>query len=1058
MRATLTTTRVLGLAMLAAMLATSTAAQSGSPAYLFLLEGKGVPTGTIHAFSIDTSTGALSEISGSPFSAGLGPQQMVVDPTNRFLYVMNQNSKDITGFSIDPATGSLALLPGAPFFIGADPVTMGIDPTGRFLYVFAGTTINALSQESLFEYNIDPASGALTLTASSPTVWEASAGTLITSMAFNPVGNITYLGQSASNGLHGPILICAVDFTTGALTRTSLTQPRSIQSDHLGMSAGGSFLFSTSAPGATVDAFAIGTNGAPLEVSGSPYPIGNVPAAVLVHPSGNFVYVVNEGEPYLGGSNLSAYAGSVSAFSVSAGTGVLAVVPASPFPAGTNPASIGIDPTGSFAYVPLTGYVAGTFKSSAQIQGYNIDPSSGALAPLAGPAWTDSAQSTATQVVIADAASATPNPTPAISSLSPSSIAAAGPAFTLQITGTGFMSGSRAYFAGQPRNTTFISPTQLDVSVLAGDISNEGTAVVFVFNPLPGGGASQSLEFTVTSPLPILTSMSPGTVAAQPGGLSVFISGSNFLTSSAVNLNGIPVTTVYLGSTGLRGDLPSGAVVAPGTVTITVTNPPNAGVGGGTSNPLTLTIVPPLQKFAVTGISPASAQAGGLAFTLTVTGTGFVAPAAGPPSSPGSQVTFGLASVPTTFVSSTQLTAAIPASAIALPGNPYVIVTNPNGSASTPITFTVNSPAPGGGSVTPPTLPAGSSALTLNVAGTGFEPSSIVLVNGSPRPTTYVSSILLQVTLSPSDISQGGTLNITVFTPPPGGGTSEGMNLNVMNPQPRSISISPSTVISGSAASTVTITGTGFVASSMVLVNSTPRTASVITSTSIELPLLASDLAQGGALEIVVSNPSPGGGASAVVPFFVEADSLKIGSSNIDPVAAGQTATVQLSFSSSSGTIANPVRFKVTAAAPDARGTLATSFQPSATLAAGPSPLSVTLSVTTEARAAASSMSFPRGLSPARLGIVLLLLAMISIGLVSIGPNARFARLAPQFLLLGLLCGAATLAACAGAGAGSSSTAGTSPPSGTPAGTYTITVTATSAGVAHDATVTLQVM
>jgi 6-phosphogluconolactonase (cycloisomerase 2 family) len=69
-----------------------------------LLEGKGVITGTIHVFNVDASTGALTEVPGSPFDAGLTPRQLVVDPTGRFVYVVNSQSQDITAFSVDPAT------------------------------------------------------------------------------------------------------------------------------------------------------------------------------------------------------------------------------------------------------------------------------------------------------------------------------------------------------------------------------------------------------------------------------------------------------------------------------------------------------------------------------------------------------------------------------------------------------------------------------------------------------------------------------------------------------------------------------------------------------------------------------------------------------------------------------------------------------------------------------------------------------------------------------------------------------------------------------------------
>jgi hypothetical protein len=373
----------------------------------------------------------------------------------------------------------------------------------------------------------------------------------------------------------------------------------------------------------------------------------------------------------------------------------------------------------------------------------------------------------------------------------------------------------------------------------------------------------------VASPAPTITSLSPTSIVAGTvvGGISV--TGSNFITSSVVNFNGVPLPTVLAGPTVLRAQIPGSDIASVGTATITVTNPSNGGVGGGTSNPLTLNIVSPPPKFAVTSISPTSAQAGGPAFTLTVNGSAFVASSSGPPASPGSLITFGLVTEPTTFVSSTQLTAAIPASAIAISGNPYVIVMNPDGSTSTPITFTVNNPAPGGSSVSPPSLPAGSNALMLNVTGTGFEPNSIVLVNGSPRPTTYVSATLLQVTLLPQDIAQGGTLSITVTNPPPGGGMTQAISVPVMNPQPAGISPLPQSVTVGSGAAQLIVTGTGFVTNSVISVNGNPIATIYQGSTTLQTALPSGDFAQVGTLSITVTNPPPGGGTSPSTSLMV---------------------------------------------------------------------------------------------------------------------------------------------------------------------------------------------
>jgi hypothetical protein len=59
-----------------------------------------------------------------------------------------------------------------------------------------------------------------------------------------------------------------------------------------------------------------------------------------------------------------------------------------------------------------------------------------------------------------------------------------------------------------------VSSTRLNASILGSDIDNGGTAVVFVFNPLPGGGASTSVEFPVSAPFPNISSISPSCVTA----------------------------------------------------------------------------------------------------------------------------------------------------------------------------------------------------------------------------------------------------------------------------------------------------------------------------------------------------------------------------------------------------------------------------------------------------------------------------------------------------------------------------------------------------------------
>lgn len=745
------------------------AAQVAQPTFLFLLEGKGVPTGSIHVFSVNSSTGALTEVAGSPFDAGLAPNQLLVDPTGRFVYVTNEQSEDITAFSVDPSSGTLTELPGSPFPIGGAPVTSGVDPTGRYFYVFATNITNGALWEFLYEFTIDDVTGVLTAASIPPAAWEFGQGPLITSMAFDPAGNIAYLGQDALGNVGAPTLIGSIDFGSGTITEIGSVQPTNDgEANNLAVTPSGSFLYSINGAFSAANAFAIGPQGGSLtEISGSPYSIPYGPSSLVVHPSGNFLYIANTNSSFQAPPPTGPVNGSIYAFAINSVMGGLTQVSGSPFSLGIVPNSIVVDPTGNFAYTTATINTGGT--PFAQISGFSINAFSGVPTQFSGSPWTDSQTSNGAQLAISSGPT-TPNPTPMISSLSPPFSTANAAPFTLQVDGVNFVPGATVYFGGQPRSTTFVNSTQLNASILASDIDNDGTAVVFVFNPLPGGGASTSVEFSLSALTPIISSINPSSVLADGGDFSLFVIGSNFVTSSVVNFNGAALVTGYSSPTVLSATIPAADIATQGTASISVTTPSNGVPGGGTSGSVALTILPPETQPVVSSISPASATGGGPAFTLTVNGSGFVQ---------GSQVSFNSNNVVTTFVSSTQLTAAIPASAIVVVGYPNVIVTNPGGLASVPLPFTVINPQPGGGSVSPPSLPAGSSALTLNVSGTGFTQGSVVLVNGNSRMTTFVSSTLLQATLLPSDLAQGGTLDITVMNPPPGGGTTPVISFTV---------------------------------------------------------------------------------------------------------------------------------------------------------------------------------------------------------------------------------------------------------------------------------------
>ena len=176
---------------------------------------------------------------------------------------------------------------------------------------------------------------------------------------------------------------------------------------------------------------------------------------------------------------------------------------------------------------------------------------------------------------------------------------------------------------------------------------------------------------------------------------------------------------------------------------------------------------------AVSALSPTVAPTGA-ALTLIVTGSGF---------SPGSVVRWNGSDRPTTFVSATQLTAAIPASDLAAAGTAQITVFSPapGGGLSNAMALTIvaPNPLPVIASISPVERPAGSGGFLLTVSGLSFVTGATVQWAGSARPTTYVSGTQLTAQISDADVATAGLFLVTAVNPAPGGGASAGLPFTI---------------------------------------------------------------------------------------------------------------------------------------------------------------------------------------------------------------------------------------------------------------------------------------
>jgi 6-phosphogluconolactonase (cycloisomerase 2 family) len=120
---------------------------------------------SLSVFSIDSSTGALTAVAGSPFDAG-GPVTIVsFHPTKNFIFALSSDTTlngSIVIFQMDRTTGVLTRTGAPDAATGLRPTIPGVEPTGKFLVMVNGGSSNIAS------FSIDQTNGALTEVAGSP--------------------------------------------------------------------------------------------------------------------------------------------------------------------------------------------------------------------------------------------------------------------------------------------------------------------------------------------------------------------------------------------------------------------------------------------------------------------------------------------------------------------------------------------------------------------------------------------------------------------------------------------------------------------------------------------------------------------------------------------------------------------------------------------------------------------------------------------------------------------------------------------------------------------------
>jgi uncharacterized repeat protein (TIGR01451 family) len=217
--------------------------------------------------------------------------------------------------------------------------------------------------------------------------------------------------------------------------------------------------------------------------------------------------------------------------------------------------------------------------------------------------------------------------------------------------------------------------------------ANLGIAMTDAPDPVT---ANNNLTYSIT-----VTNAGPD-AAASTTVTDVLPAGVSFVSStpSQGSCSGTSTVTCNLGTIANAGSATVSLVVLPinGNAslsnTATVTSAASDSALGNNSASATTAVNNPAPTAG--SLSPSSTPAGSANFTLTVNGTNFVT---------GSSIRWNGVAQTTTYVSSTQLTAAIAAALVSATGSASVTVFNgtPGGGTSGPLTFTISTPSSGGG-------------------------------------------------------------------------------------------------------------------------------------------------------------------------------------------------------------------------------------------------------------------------------------------------------------------------------------------------------------------------
>jgi hypothetical protein len=432
-------------------------------------------------------------------------------------------------------------------------------------------------------------------------------------------------------------------------------------------------------------------------------------------------------------------------------------------------------------------------------------------------------------------------------------------------------SGTVAVTVGNGCAWTAVSNAAWIMIVSGGSGSGNGTAGYLV-----SASASQSSRSgTLTIAGAAFTISQAGAPPAAPAGLNPPDGASGIDLNPTLSwspVSGAASYDVYFGTTSpppLTGNTPGNSISVPSTLQIATAyywsvTAKNSNGSSSSGIAQFTTVGGSNQAPVLAALHPVSVTAGGSAFTLTVTGTGF---------SGNSRIRWNGVPQNTSYGSPTVVSATIDRVALAFPGKASVTVSNSTASAdlvSNALSLDIQpagGPMPSLSGMAPLSVIAGGPGFDLQITGSGFSPEATVRWNGADRPTTFLSSRQLRAHISAADLL--GPANALLTVSNLGVAASNALQFEVSLPGPEIAAVSPPVLAAGQEPFVLTVSGINFVSGSTIRWNNSDRTTSFVNRGQITTTIQASDVATAGNASLTVVNPD--GKLSASFPVQVRA-------------------------------------------------------------------------------------------------------------------------------------------------------------------------------------------